>query len=500
MEQHKIHAQDFLRTIPPNARRNYYLNIALIRADIVLAFTMIVFFMTILHSGVPLILPIVLFIASTFGLWIRTNFTPGSPLRPLPPDINARIGALIDLPKRTIFRRGSGNDCTSVSLYFLHIIFLPQGFETDLENPNKRAILLHELSHERFFDYLALFWIIFTFGLFSYALLFLAVEYLGYMQSIDLSWERMPRNVLYASMFPFAVLVVLTMFNGIGIFHRKEHNADFGAYLQAPETYSNFLRNRIAKLKYYKYDRFNIFAKFMNKLYHPSFKKRLDFLTGEIKINQFGVIIPSIIFGFCPGYVIFSCAVGLTTFVQHTTMASILSIPFGLICIIYCGLFLKDVFERKSPTTFIEKMLIWSFMLLGTQLLFIAYITTFRITYDAPELMLSVPIEQLDNEIRITTFSIFFGYLQFALYLWACSKYLSTFFAGVIALIIFMFVGYIVYYTFSAIGGINYQTDSIFVLIMFFVPVGLVILVEYFIQALIKLLAPAKLGQLKQGV
>lgn len=482
---------DTSQNLSPQARRNYALNAALIRADNVLMFTMILFFMTILHSASILLAPLGLFIFKYGNILVEIYVSAKSPLTPLPRDIKARIGKLVALPKRTIFLRGSGNDCTSVSFYFFHFIFLPQGFENDLENSKKQAILMHELSHDRFFDYLSLFWLAFAVGLFIYAFIFVVTDYLNYMNPIGFSWERYSRTEFYSVQITFSALVALSVFNSFRVIHRREHNADFGAYLQAPELYLNFLKDRVRKDKYYRYKLNNPYLWVLNKIAHPPIGERLAFLTGEKKIKKASIIVPALIYGFCPPFIAFSVAVGFATFVEYATLASVLSLPFSAISVLYCGLFFRDVFKKDAPTTSVEKLLIWLFMLIGSLIYMVTFIATRQLNYDDASVMLAIAPEQLNSLLMTGCFCVVFAYVQFALYLWGCAHLTSTFFAGVLALPVFASIGYILLDALSDMGGIGNLSVLFGVILVLLIPPVLAVLIEYFIHFLIRVFRPA---------
>jgi phosphate/sulfate permease len=110
---------------------------------------------------------------------------------------------------------------------------------------------------------------------------------------------------------------------------------------------------------------------------------------------------------------------------------------------------------------------------------------------------MAVNSETLIYEFKIYCFCVFFGYLQFAFYLWICSRLTGTFFAGPLALPVFGVVGYSVIYALSAVGSINLQAAILFVILSLFIPPVIAALFEYFIRLLIVLFAPATSKQVK---
>ncbi len=468
-----------LHKLPAQAQKNYYANRTLLRMDVILAFTLIGYCVSAFHSAILLILPFWGAFTDYVGTLLFIYLIPKSPFTPLPSDIRARVAAVVDLPPRTYFWRGVGNDCRSISFYFLHIILLPEGFEDKLNQPNSQAILHHEFSHERFFDYLCLFWVLFA--------LFTGVG-LVFLQANEISkighptgFEKDFVNTYFTCFIPFGLMIIICLMNIKGIFYRKELNADFEASLRNPEIYEPYLQERINKQKYFKIRVWNPLTWIINKFTHPSFTYRLDFITGQEKARGSSYIIPSIIMGFCPVFIIFSLVIGIGKMAVRGdfTAAAITSAVFGVIGVIQCAYFFQEAFGRNNSTSFSEKRMIWFYMLLGSLLLAIGMTLGTHLDFEKVGMPLKSHPSLFLWDLIVAVFTVTFGYIQLALYFWLCVRFVGTMYLSVLAVLIFGFTSYIHAGMHLTHGFGNPSLSILVSLFMLIVPAVMAALLEY---------------------
>ncbi len=468
-----------LHMLPAQAQKNYHANRTLLRMDIILAFTLISFSASAFHSAMLVILPFWGALADYVGTLLRIYLTPKSPFTPLPSDIRARVAAVVELPPRTYFWRGTGNDCRSISFYFLHIIFLPEGFEDKLDEPNTQAILHHEFSHDRFFDYLCLFWALYA--------LFIGVGLL-FLQANEISeighptgFEKDFINTYFTWFIPFGVMVIICLLNIKGIFYRKELNADFEASLRNPEIYEAYLRGRIKKQKYFKTRIWNPLTWIINKFTHPSFTYRLNFISGKTKARGTSYIIPSIVMGFCPVLILFSLAIGVGKMALRGDFSApaITGAVFGLIGLFQCAYFFQEAFGRNNNSSFSEKRTIWFYMLLGSLLLAIGMVFGTHLDFEKVGMPLKSHPSLFLWDLIVAIFTVIFGYIQLALYFWLCARFVSAMYLSVLAVLIFGFTSYIHAGTHLNLGFGNPPLSALFTAFMIIVPAIIATVVEY---------------------
>ncbi|MGH1351642.1 MAG: hypothetical protein ACRBBN_12680 [Methyloligellaceae bacterium] len=468
-----------LHKLPAQAQKNYHANRTLLRMDIILAFALIGFSASAFHSAMLVILPFWGALADYVGTLLRIYLTPKSPFTPLPSDIRARVASVVELPPRTYFWRGTGNDCRSISFYFLHIIFLPEGFEDKLDEPNTQAILHHEFSHDRFFDYLCLFWVLFA--------LFTGVGVL-FLQANDIlkfgtpiGFEKGSANNFYAWFMPFVLMVIICLINIKSIFYRKELNADFEASLRNPEIYEAYLQGRINKQKYFKTRIWNPLTWIINKFTHPSFSYRLDFISGKTKASGASYIVPSIIMGFCPAFIMFSMAVGIGKFTLRSdfSASAITSTVFGIIGTFQCAYFFQEAFGRNNSTSFSEKKIIWFYMLLGSLLFAIVMVLGSHLDFEKVGMPLKSHPSLFLWDLIIAVFTVIFGYIQLALYFWLCARFVGSMYLSILAVLIFGFTSYIHAGTHLNLGFGNPPLALLVSLFMIIVPAIIATVIEY---------------------
>ena len=66
----------------------------------------------------------------------------------------------LKIPKRTFFYRGTGNDCSAISIGIANFVLLPEHFEKRLDREKSQAKLLHEFAHGKYADFINVSWLL----------------------------------------------------------------------------------------------------------------------------------------------------------------------------------------------------------------------------------------------------------------------------------------------------------------------------------------------------
>lgn len=422
--------------------------------DTIVSVTIIAFLIFFTKSLVLLFLPPALSFSNIVRGRIERKFSGKDHLISLPSDIRERIAAVMDVPRNVIFLRGEGNDCRSVSLFFVHIIFLPQFFETDINNPNKQALLLHELAHGHFSDYLSVSWV------------WLACIFATYVTfQYFLEWDGgTVRGLVTRSegvfnlTIPFYVLILLCVFDAVGMLHRREVNADFGASRSNPKLFRAFLERQVNKGKYFKYDKRQFQIIINNWFFHPTYENRLALLTGNKQIRSQSIFLPAILAGFCPLYIVLVLTGSVfTTALLEKEIVSVIALPLSVFCLVQLGIVLNEMFGRKSPVTRSDKFVFWLGLLAGYELLALTFSYAMNFDSGGEWVILASNGETAVIQLPFVLASILLGHFIFFAHARLCSMLFGTTILGVFATPIFA------YACFSMIGGIQ-MTGNVSVL------------------------------------
>jgi len=418
------------------AQQIYFgLNRSLIKVD-TLAILSLVTLMTIWANVlVILFFPVAVYLSNRLGSLAASVFRPKSTLSRLPKDTRRSIVQMLPVPRNVFFLRGEGVDCQCISLFVVHIIMLPEGFENDLDNPDKQAVLLHELSHTSFSDYLSVHWVWVTAAL---VLFIMSDFYFGTMGG----GTRQLIGKIPALEMAVLSAVILCALNGRSALHRREHSADLGGFLTAPELVGNLLKTQARKSTFFRVGKFEVGTKLYNWLIHPPYEKRYAVVSGKLNVPLTRIFMAGLMAGFFILHLALNVLSSLVVATYYgVTSVSLFTIPLILLGVWLLGDVVNDFFSRMTYAKTVEKLMFWAGMLIGTEFA----VTVFLIAND-PENFGQLTIMAANGvvvEAALTSslLSIFVGYLFFAIYsrivTRIVAKSYSLFFAMPLASILF---------------------------------------------------------------
>lgn len=377
------------------------------------------------HGLVVLLFPIAVFSLGRLQNAIATTLRFKSSLPSLPRDIKQKISAVVPVPRNVFFLRGSGNDCKSVSLFFVHAVLLPLRFEKNLEDSNKQSELLHEFSHADFSDYLVVYWVWIT-GVFAALTAF--DYYRGGNNSSLIGELPVAESAMLAAIF-------LCILNGRGMFHRREINADFGAFHVDPQMFSTFLRKRSHASKYHKTGKLQFDVVFSNWLYHPSHKTRFSIISDKQKISLFSVAFAGVLAGFFPAFIAMNVFGSLFTSISlRATGGSIVSIPLSLLSAWLIASITSKFFGKVSPANLAEKSSFWAGLLVGTEAIVFLALLVSNSEANGGFSFLATNGVLVEVSLRTSFFVIFAGYIFLAFYLALFTRFFSQMFTSILAM------------------------------------------------------------------
>ena len=418
------------------AQQIYFgLNRSLIKVD-TLAILSLVTLMTIWANVlVILFFPVAVYLSNRLGSLAASVFRPKSTLSRLPKDTRRSIALMLPVPRNVFFLRGEGVDCQCISLFVVHIILLPEGFEKDLDNPDKQAVLLHELSHTSFSDYLTVHWVWISAAL---VLFIMSDFYFGIMGG---GTRLLIGNVPALEMAVLSAIILCTL-NGRSALHRREHSADLGGFLTAPELVESLLKGQARKSAFFRVGKYQIGTKVHNWLIHPPYEKRYAVVSGKLNVAKFSIFIAGIMAGFFTLYIalnVLSSLVAATLF--GVTSVSMFTIPLTLLSVWLLGDVLNGIFCEKTQAKPADKLLFWFGMLIGTEFAVAVFLFANNPERHGELSFMATNGVVVEAALATSLLSIFAGHLFFAVYSGIVarivSKSFSIFFAMPFASLLF---------------------------------------------------------------
>nr|WP_319514366.1 hypothetical protein [uncultured Cohaesibacter sp.] len=345
--------------------RSHDLNKLLVRADSAVSLLLTASLIA-PTSVVVLLFPIIGFALQRFFLSFMRFLRLERRIQPLPKDFKAMVKTLMPVPRNVVFLRGKGNDCESRSFWLVHFILIPEGFEYDLEAPHNQGHLLHELGHGSFFDFLSLSLLQLS-GLLFLVLIFWPV--LTYLNP-DLT-PMEPDDA--KKFFPFVIIAALSFVNFVGVFHRRERNADVEAYRKNATFTEAYIKQKIRNNKYFKRRRGDFETAIKNAIFHPSFKSRLDFLHGDQSPRNWLLVFPTITYGFCIVILpVFSAVIPIIAITNAMNGEEILK-PVVVSALCFTALyqiagFINAYFQNEQVANRTQKIIVFLGLLVGAEI------------------------------------------------------------------------------------------------------------------------------------
>lgn len=335
------------------ASRNLSLSKALVQLDAITSAVLISYLAFVFHSWFYLLAPALAFFIDRLIFIVIGLLGLRRKIVPLPDNIKARIQELLPLPHRVYFMRTEHNDCQSFSMIFFHIILLPEGFEVDLNTPQKRAVLTHELAHHRFFDFFSTAWI----GASGLILMMLSFSlWDGNTPGLEGYLFKDDGGGIIVSAVPVTFAVLLCILSMPLIRRRRESNADIHAATDSPNEYRAFLSRRAKREMYATTKKWQLDTKIFNRLRHPSYRERLRFVLGEETISKLGLALSAFIYGLISLYLPALLAISVMSIIVYGNITATFTTVILTVCFYHAFLFVRDFLGKCAASTFTEKM------------------------------------------------------------------------------------------------------------------------------------------------
>jgi|GEM_PF-2758439 len=370
------------------AARNRAVNLTLVKCECAVSLTLIALVISMSGSiaiGLFLaLIPALTFFFHNFRSICHSLRGSNDPVRGLPNDIGEIIRSVVDVPKNTFFLRGPEGHCRAFSMIFFHVIILPPKFENRLTLKKNCAILLHEFSHNKYFDYMFILWT-WLCALFYILLIYEYYFKVGFEQNLYAlfykSGEKVPDIfqhvptdtgdiLIHIPLFVFALMCAITSMN---IIHNRESHADIIAFSADNDLYQDYLKRNI----YYEEHSGtrDIMHWVTNWFFHPSFKNRLDILTGAKQVASYKIFLSSFVLGFCPLLLLFPFLSGFGSLVRLEIVSEyVFSLIVSIVALKFYILTFREISSKnlkKGDTSifycgfFTGMLIFWYSMIIG---------------------------------------------------------------------------------------------------------------------------------------
>ena len=418
-------------------KRNYYLNRSLVKIDTVASITLMMFFVFFTKSLATFLMPLLMFFLFYIPRHIYQLVSKKHQQHSLPPNIRTLVSSVIAVPRNVIFMRSRNNDCGSISLFVVHIVLLPEFFENDLQNPNKQAILLHEFAHGSFTDYLSVGWIWFACFLIAY----ISFQYFWALDGGEVRQLLANSHADLSLEIPLLGFLIICGFDSVWMLHRREINADFGAFFGRPKQLVSFLEYQKRKNKYFKIGKWQFETKLKNWFLHPTYEHRLSVVTGRIEIRSISILFPAILAGICPTYILFVLIGSVYTSTNlDAEIASVVTLPLSIYCLVQLGIALNDFYGNKSILNSMDKFMLWLGMLIGYEFFVVVLLYAVDSNGEGQFVVTASNGEIVTLELQMVIAAVFMGHVLFFLHSKLSALVTGRIFLGMFATPAYAFV------------------------------------------------------------